>query len=153
MLDKAHRKSLDIQDQNLLKQAGVKDKELVKDATPNLDVDAAHLKHDEEFCVAIQQLVIDAESESYFEHMGDYLARICELARKHTVRLDSGYFKIAMALKVAEGISLALGKCFEEVLCIAIASSNGNRPLFTVRSQFGSDHEVYSNRTKGAGDA
>jgi predicted unusual protein kinase regulating ubiquinone biosynthesis (AarF/ABC1/UbiB family) len=62
----------------------------------------------EGFCQSIQQMVIDAEHEQYFEHIGEYLAKICDLARKHVVRLDPGYFKIAMSLKVAEGISLAL---------------------------------------------
>lgn len=77
--------------------------------------------HDEDFCQAIQQLVIDAESESYFEHMSEYLARICELARRHAVRLDPGYFKIAMALKVAEGISLALDRNLDLITkCIPI---------------------------------
>ncbi|RYH13419.1 hypothetical protein EON65_35685 [archaeon] len=110
LLDKAHRKSLEVYEQGKMKLAGIKDKGHVKDANGEIEVKPVQLKHDEEFCLSIQQLVIDAESESYFEHMGDYLARICELARKHTVRLDSGYFKIAMALKVAEGISLALGR-------------------------------------------
>lgn len=79
------------------------------------------VQHAEEFCQSIQQIVIDAEHESYFEHIGDYLSRICELARKHVVRLDPGYFKIAMALKVAEGIALALDRDIQLVTkCIPI---------------------------------
>lgn len=83
--------------------------------------DLNHIRHDEEFCRAIHQIVIDAESESYFEHMSEYFARICDLARKHSVRLDPGYFKIAMALKVAEGISLSLDRNLDLITkCIPI---------------------------------
>lgn len=75
----------------------------------------------DEFCKGIQQLVDDSEQESYFEHIGEYLSKICELARVHSVRLDTGYFKIAMALKVAEGISLALDRDLQLVTkCIPI---------------------------------
>mmetsp|Transcript_8564 Transcript_8564/g.14231 ORF Transcript_8564/g.14231 Transcript_8564/m.14231 type:complete len:133 (-) Transcript_8564:398-796(-) len=55
-------------------------------------------------------MVNSAEDQSYFEHIGEYVNRICELSRKHVVRLDAGYFRIAMALKVAEGMSLALNR-------------------------------------------
>jgi len=75
----------------------------------------------DEFCQGIQQIVIDSEHEHYFENIGKYLSQICELARTHVVRLDPGYFKIAMALKVAEGIALALDPQIELVQkCIPI---------------------------------
>lgn len=83
--------------------------------------EAVQLQNDEEFCQSIVQLVTDAESENYFEHMSEYLARICDLARKHNVRLDPGYFKIAMALKVAEGISLSFDRELDLITkCIPI---------------------------------
>jgi predicted unusual protein kinase regulating ubiquinone biosynthesis (AarF/ABC1/UbiB family) len=68
------------------------------------------VKHTEEFCQGVQGLVDSTENEHYFEHISEYFTRICELARTHVVRLDPGYFKIAMALKVAEGIALALNR-------------------------------------------
>ncbi len=71
---------------------------------------SVEIKHEEEFCAAIQKIVKDCEHENYFEHMGEYLARICDLARDHMVKFDPGYFKIAMALKVAEGLALALDR-------------------------------------------
>jgi predicted unusual protein kinase regulating ubiquinone biosynthesis (AarF/ABC1/UbiB family) len=82
---------------------------------------ASTVKHADEFCNAVQDLVHESESQSYFEHIGDYLARICELSRIHMVRLDPSYFKIAMALKVAEGISLNLNKDLDLISkCIPI---------------------------------
>ena len=68
------------------------------------------VKNAEAFIEAVQVLVDDAESQNYFEHVGEYVLRICDLARVHQVRLDPGYFHIAMALKVVEGISLSLDK-------------------------------------------
>lgn len=64
----------------------------------------------EEFMDGIQGLIDLAETQNYFEHISDYVSRICELARIHNVKLDPNYFQIAMALKVSEGISLALDK-------------------------------------------
>lgn len=79
------------------------------------------MKHSEEFCESVQALVDSTELHSYFEHIGEYVAKICELARVHVVRLDPGYFKIAMALKVAEGISLALNRDLDLVSkCVPI---------------------------------
>ncbi len=70
----------------------------------------ANIANNNEFCESIQQIVTDSESENYFEHLAEYFMRVCDLAREHNVRLDPGYFKIVMALKVAEGIALALNR-------------------------------------------
>ena len=64
----------------------------------------------EAFIEGVHQIVIDCEEHNYFEHIGEYVMRICNLARDHRVKLDPGYFRIAMALKVAEGISLSLDR-------------------------------------------
>ena len=64
----------------------------------------------EAFIEGVHQIVIDCEEHNYFEHIGEYVMRICHLARDHHVKLDPGYFRIAMALKVAEGISLSLDR-------------------------------------------
>jgi aarF domain-containing kinase len=75
--------------------------------TSNLKVTAADV---EAFIEGVHQIVVDSEEHNYFEHIGEYVMRICNLARDYHVKLDPGYFRIAMALKVAEGISLALDK-------------------------------------------
>jgi predicted unusual protein kinase regulating ubiquinone biosynthesis (AarF/ABC1/UbiB family) len=63
----------------------------------------------------MQKMIDDSEELSYFEHIGEYVARICDLARSHSVKLHPGYFHIAMALKVMEGVSLSLNKDLELV--------------------------------------
>jgi len=64
----------------------------------------------EGFIEGVHKIVVDCKEHNYFEHIGEYVIRICNLARDHNVKLDPGYFHIAMALKVAEGISLSLDK-------------------------------------------
>ena len=64
----------------------------------------------EGFIEGVQTLVDAAEHDSYFEHIGEYVTKMCDLARVHGVKLNPGYFHIAMALKVTEGISLALDR-------------------------------------------
>ena len=79
------------------------------------------IKHNAEFCESIQGIVTQSEEENYFEHLAEYFMQVCELARAHNVRLDPGYFKIVMALKVGEGISLALNRNLDLVsTCVPI---------------------------------
>ena len=49
-------------------------------------------------------MIDDSETQSYFEHIGEYVSKICELARVHVVRLDPGYFKIAMVLYIVVAV-------------------------------------------------
>jgi hypothetical protein len=68
---------------------------------------SGHVVDDErKFCEGIQQMVDDALVKNYFEHIGDYIGIVCDLAYAHNVKLDPSYFRVAMALKVAEGVSL-----------------------------------------------
>ena len=69
----------------------------------------------EAFCVGVQQIIDESEEHLYFEHIGEYVQRICTLARVHSVKLDPSYFQIAMALKVMEGVALSLNEDLELV--------------------------------------
>jgi predicted unusual protein kinase regulating ubiquinone biosynthesis (AarF/ABC1/UbiB family) len=40
----------------------------------------------ENFCRSLQQIVIDAEKELFYEHFGEYLGKICDYAREYQVR-------------------------------------------------------------------
>mmetsp|Transcript_4047 Transcript_4047/g.8855 ORF Transcript_4047/g.8855 Transcript_4047/m.8855 type:complete len:556 (+) Transcript_4047:192-1859(+) len=86
-----------------------------------VDICIAFMKHDGRAAARHMIQITPETVKSYFEHIGDYVSRICELSRKHLVRLDPGYFRIAMALKVAEGISLSLNRDLDLVSkCIPI---------------------------------
>lgn len=105
--DAEHEKLVDIC-LAFMQHDGVKAGRLMIDhtrATSSFEV-----QHEEDFCRAIQKIVTDSEKENYFEHMGEYISKICDLAREHSVKFDAGYFKIAMALKVAEGMALAFDR-------------------------------------------
>jgi hypothetical protein len=43
-----------------------------------------------EFCRAMDELVRDTEGQSYFEHIGDYVSKVCTAARECMVKLDVG---------------------------------------------------------------
>lgn len=62
----------------------------------------------EGFCEGIQAIVDEARNERYFEHIGKYVMRICDLSCTYRVKLVHEYLNVAMAVKVCEGISLAL---------------------------------------------
>lgn len=75
----------------------------------------------DEFSEAVQQIVYDAEQQSYFEHISEYMTRLCDLARIYQVKLEPGYFNIAMTLKVAEGMALALNRDMDLItFCLPI---------------------------------
>ena len=73
------------------------------------------------FCRGIQKMIQDTEKELFYEHFGEYLERICDLARTFHVKLDPNYFHVAMVLKVGEGIALALNRDIDMIsTCIPI---------------------------------
>lgn len=75
----------------------------------------------EAFCRGIQKIVTDSEKELFYEHFGEYLTKICDIARTHKVKLDPNYFHVAMVLKVGEGIALALNRDIDMIsTCIPI---------------------------------
>ena len=43
-----------------------------------------------------------------FENLGEYVSDICTLACDHRVKIESKYLAVATALKVMEGINIAL---------------------------------------------
>jgi predicted unusual protein kinase regulating ubiquinone biosynthesis (AarF/ABC1/UbiB family) len=88
-----------------MKHDGYKAGRLLIDNSKNSNIEGA-----DAFCNGVQKIIDDGEDEAYFEHIGDYVTQICNLAREHSVRLDPAYFQIAMALKVMEGVALSLNK-------------------------------------------
>ena len=50
----------------------------------------------EEFCQGLQTMINDTEHVKFFEHFGEYVNRICDLAREYRVKLDPDYFHVAM---------------------------------------------------------
>ena len=56
----------------------------------------------------VQKIVDAAKTEHFFDHLGSYIHNFFTLAYTHEVRLDHNYVCVALAVKVMEGLSLAL---------------------------------------------
>ena len=72
------------------------------------------------------------ETERYFmEHLGDYIAFICRAAAEHHIRLNPAFISIALAVKVQEGIALALDPSVKiiKVAMPVILESEGKRRM------------------------
>ena len=70
----------------------------------------------ERFCDGIQDIVEQAKRERAFEHISEYVSRICNLACQYKVALMPDLLNVAMAVKVCEGIALALNPDLELAL-------------------------------------
>ena len=63
----------------------------------------------EEFARKIELITIAASGENYFmQHLGTYISYICNAASTHHVMLSQAFISSALAVKVQEGIALAL---------------------------------------------
>lgn len=81
-----------------------------RDAIQNLETEDASVQG---FCNGIQGIVEKAKNENCFENISDYIARICSLSCKYRVPLMPDVINVAMAVKVCEGIALALNPDLE----------------------------------------
>lgn len=95
---------------SLMKHDGYKAGRLLIDSSKNSNIAGA-----DAFCNGVQKIIDDSEDDAYFEHIGEYVSQICNLAREHSVRLSPAYFQIAISLKVMEGVTLSLNKDLELV--------------------------------------
>jgi aarF domain-containing kinase len=64
---------------------------------------------EEEFVKKIELITIAASGKNYFmQHLGKYISYICNAASTHHVMLNQAFISSALAVKVQEGIALAL---------------------------------------------
>ena len=64
---------------------------------------------EEEFAKKIELITIAASGKEYFmQHLGTYITYICNAASTHHVMLNQAFISSALAVKVQEGIALAL---------------------------------------------
>ena len=68
-----------------------------------------HALEEETFIDKIEALTIAASTKGYFmEHLGTYITYICESAAAHHVMLNPSFVTAALAVKLEEGIALAM---------------------------------------------
>lgn len=87
----------------------------------NLSLEELKRKNEEEFCKKIDDMIIESQHEKYFEHLNEYFNKLCTIAYQHQVRFDDNYFKVMLAIKVAEGIALGLNRDLDMIsMCLPI---------------------------------
>ena len=65
--------------------------------------------NEEQYIDKIELLTTKASTEGYFmEHLGTYISYICEAASTHHVMMNSSFVTAALAVKIQEGIALAM---------------------------------------------
>lgn len=69
---------------------------------------------EDRFIDKIELLTIRASSSDYFmEHLGTYITYICNAAAEHHIMMNPSFISAALAVKVQEGIALALEPSIE----------------------------------------
>jgi predicted unusual protein kinase regulating ubiquinone biosynthesis (AarF/ABC1/UbiB family) len=64
---------------------------------------------EERYIDKIEALTIRASTKGYFmEHLGTYISYICDSAAKHHVMMNPAFVSAALAVKIQEGIALAM---------------------------------------------
>lgn len=79
----------------------------------NRRLEEAHVKdvalEEEKFIDKIEALNIKATGKDYLmENLGSYISYICSMAAQHHVMLNPAFISAALAVKVQEGIAIAL---------------------------------------------
>lgn len=73
-----------------------------------------HALDEEQYIDKIELLTIQAASKDYFmEHLGTYISYICNAASQHHIMMNPSFISAALAVKVQEGIALALDPSIE----------------------------------------
>jgi len=82
---------------------------MIDNSNARLELVGDHAIDEEKFIDMIELLTIAASGEDYFmEHLGTYITYICNSAATHHVMLNQAFISSALAVKVQEGIGLAL---------------------------------------------
>jgi predicted unusual protein kinase regulating ubiquinone biosynthesis (AarF/ABC1/UbiB family) len=82
---------------------------MIDDSNSRLRVTGDHALEEELFIDKIEELTIEAKGKAYLmEKLGTYITIICNAAAQHHVMLNQTFISAALAVKVQEGIALAL---------------------------------------------
>jgi len=87
---------------------------MIDDSNRRLGSFGDHSIDEEKFIDKIEELTIRAQGKDYFmEHLGAYITHICQSAATHHVMVNQAFMSAALAVKVMEGIALALDPTIE----------------------------------------
>jgi hypothetical protein len=84
------------------------------DSNSRLAAVGDHSMDEEEFIEKIESMTMKASGKDYLmEKLGAYITEICDAASSHHVMLNQSFISSALAVKVQEGIALALDPSIE----------------------------------------
>lgn len=82
---------------------------MIEDSNARADGQEGKVLEEERFLEKIEELTRQASGKDYLmENLGTYITRICNAAAKHHIMLNQAFISAALAVKVQEGIALAL---------------------------------------------
>lgn len=82
---------------------------MIDNSNARLESVGDHAVDEEKFIDKIEMITIAASGKDYFmENLGTYITYICNCASTHHVMLNQAFISSALAVKVQEGIGLAL---------------------------------------------
>lgn len=97
-----------------------------------------HAIDEERYVDKIEKLTIAAGGSDYLmEHLGTYISYICNAAADHHILLNPSFVSAALAVKVEEGIALALDPAIEiwKVATPIIIESESRRHVTNVKKR------------------
>lgn len=110
--DQDHQTIVDILAAFIRKQGRVAGRRMIDDSNSRLrrmEDGRDHALEEEKYIDKIEALTIAASTSGYFmEHLGTYITYICESAAQHHVMLNPSFVTAALAVKLEEGIALAM---------------------------------------------
>ncbi|KAL3929891.1 MAG: hypothetical protein SGARI_004631 [Bacillariaceae sp.] len=87
---------------------------LVEDSNMKLSGAGDHSVDEEGFLEIMEGITRKASGKDYFmQHLGTYITQICDAAATHHVMLNQAFISAALAVKVQEGIALAMDPATE----------------------------------------
>lgn len=104
-----HRLLGDVLTAFIRKQGRLAGRHMIEDSNNRLRDQGDHSLDEECFLDKIESLTIQASTKGYLmERLGTYISFICEAAATHHVMLNQAFVSAALAVKVQEGMVLAL---------------------------------------------
>ena len=112
--EKDHKLLSDVLAAFIRKQGRKAGRYMIENSNARLERAGDRAVDEERFCDKIEQVTIAASGKDYFmEHLGTYITYICNSASAHHVMLNQAFISSALAVKVQEGIALALDPSIE----------------------------------------
>lgn len=104
-----HRAIVDVLAAFIRKKGRVAGRRMIADSNNRLRGSGDYAREEERYIDKIEELTIKASGKDYFmEHLGTYISYICDAAAAHHVMMNPSFISAALAVKVQEGIALAL---------------------------------------------